>query len=29
MTDEQKKQFQIIENIGWLDRIIRMMVGTA
>ena len=29
MTHEQKKQFRIIENIGWLDRIIRMMVGTA
>ena len=29
MTDKQKKQFRIIENMGWLDRIIRMIVGTA
>ena len=29
MTDEQKNQFRIIENVGWLDRIVRMMVGTA
>jgi hypothetical protein len=29
MTNVQKQQFRIIENIGWLDRIIRMIVGTA
>jgi hypothetical protein len=29
MTDKLKKQFRIIENMGWLDRIIRMMMGTA
>jgi hypothetical protein len=29
MTNEQKKQFRIVENMGWLDRIIRMIVGTA
>ena len=29
MTDVQKKQFRIIENMGWLDRIIRMIVGTV
>ncbi|MEJ2650559.1 MAG: DUF2892 domain-containing protein [Gammaproteobacteria bacterium] len=29
MTDEQKKPFRIIVNMGWLDRIFRMIVGTA
>ena len=29
MTNERKTQFRIIENMGWLDRIIRMIVGTA
>ena len=29
MSDKQKKRFRILENLGWLDRIIRVMAGTA
>jgi len=29
MTDEQTKRFRVIENLGWLDRVIRIMSGTA
>jgi len=29
MTNEQKRPFRIVENIGWLDRIIRMVLGSV
>jgi hypothetical protein len=29
MTDKQTKRTRVIENIGWLDRGIRIMIGTV
>jgi Inner membrane protein YgaP-like, transmembrane domain len=29
MTDRHTKRFNVIENLGWPDRAIRIMVGTA
>ena len=29
MTNEYKRQFRIIENIGWVDRLIRIVVGSV
>jgi hypothetical protein len=29
MTDKQTKRFHVVENLGWLDRVIRIMLGTV
>ena len=29
MTDIQTRRFRVVENLGWLDRAIRLMVGTV
>ena len=29
MTDKQTKRIRVIENIGWIDRVIRIMLGTV